>query len=815
MILTLLLFAGMYPARAVEQNKSATTFGLANELLEIGFNAETGVLTRLHNRATNDEYLKDSVGEGNPFRVYLDPTDLPPALKDPNWWAGKIDGAMGGSMIEANQCRVIDEVFSEASGITTLTLTMAHAASGLQFKSEVSLADGDCAVDLRLTVTNTGAQSHSLITAFPHISGLQLGDSRESNRSLMMASFGTPDVKGWADGGGFYGRETTMQWEAVYEPSRNEGIGFIVMDPDLNPKMIRRQAPSTMSVLHVAAKDLSPGQSFTYPTTRILVHKGNWRVVARRYHAWFETAFKPRPHPAWLKEQDLFAGVWIPAADAVAKNKAIQEEARKAGQSVPALFSDYRDLPLLYLNDCYDTKEWAQYNEGVALHPETYGAYMSDGTFGFRSDLGGAKSMREGVDQVHKAGRRVIFYVAGYSVLKDSAIFAGTNVDDWKLLDKPDHMWDIGYPNGISVCPGYLPRQEQLVQTCRRILKESGADGIRLDELGAFVPCYNPAHHHASPFDSMQWHRELLRKVRAAMDEVNPYAVLGTEGPIDFFRESCDYALQMFQPGGEIDAMRVAVPDYTGFAYHPGAVESALNGWVGGKITARRTEWPWAHRGLSGRPEWYQEGPGPEMRWHELRAIFRQAIDAGEVTLEDPVAREDAHWVGRMWQAKDYSLMVGGHLDASALSGPTRVTLPEVPDTVSSAFEIDAATLEVVQVPLDRNSDGVTVTVTRGLSAVLLPTPDCLPLLQLDPAPLKLRPGEEKTIHVDVITPWNPGKKRRLVSVVLPGLSVKQNPAALPGEITIVAPITAQTGNYPLTISGDSLPLKRWVNIAP
>ena len=584
------------------------------------------------------------------------------------------------------------------------------------------------------------------------------------------------------------------------------------MDPDLQPKLIRRAAPSTMSVLYIPQQRLMPNEEFKYPTTRIMIHKGNWRVVARRYQEWFKTAFSLRQHPAWLRELDLFVGPWIPTAEAVAKNKAQVEESRKAGKPAPELFTSYRDLPLLYLNDCYDAKEWAQYNEGVAVHPETYGAYMADGTFEFRTDLGGAAAMREGVERAHKIGRRVIFYVAGYSVLKDSALFANSTIDDWKLLDTPGHMWDIGYPNGISVCPGYLPRQEQLAKTCKRILAESGADGIRLDELGTFVPCHNPAHHHVNPYDSLRWHRELLRKVRAAMDEVNPNAILGTEGPIDFFREYSDYALQMFQPGNDIDAMRIAVPDYTGFAYHPGAVESALNGWVGGKTTARRTEWPWAHRGLSGRPDWYQEGPGPVLRWHELRTSFRDAIVEGNVTLEDPVAPEDSHWVGRLWQAKEYSLLVGGHLDASALNGPVRVRLPELSESVSTAFEIDADTLEIGETQLVRSSDGVFVTVKKGFSAVLLPMPICPPLLKLDPQPISVRLGEEKTLHVDVFCPWNTAQNKANVSVSVPGLENDRS-VALPGTITLKASSTAQSGNYPLSIKGNSLPLKRWVHV--
>ena len=810
----LFLYMMSLPARAVEQIHTADALGIANDLVELRFNPETGSLTSLRNRTTNDEYLKETLHEGNPFRVYLDPTTLPPPLKDPNWWAGKIDGPLGGQLIETSQCSLIATAFRKTADKTTLSLTLAHPASALQFQIEITLADGDPAIDWTLTLRNTGKNQHTIMTAFPHLAGLQLGASRETNRSLMMASFGTPDVKAWTDGGGFYGRETSMQWEAVYDPPSNEGIGFIVMDPDLRPKLIRRAAPSTLSVLYVPQQTMAPGEELKYPTTRIMVHNGNWRVVAQRYHEWFTATFPLRRHPKWLREMDLFVGPWIPNAETVAQNKAQMDNARKSGHTAPALFTSYRDLPLLYLNDTYDAKEWAQYNEGVVQHPETYGAYMADGTFEFRHDLGGAAAMREGVKRVHQMGRRVIFYVAGYSVLKDSAIFSNSNIDDWKLLDTPGHMWDIGYPNGISVCPGYPPRQKQLAQLCKRILAESGADGIRLDELGTFVPCHNPAHHHASPYDSLQWHRELLRNVRAAMDEVNPDALLGTEGPIDFFRESTNYALQMFQSGREVDAMRIAVPEYTGFAYHPGAVESALNGWVGGKTTARRTEWPWEHRGLAKRPEWYQEGPGPELRWHELRASFREALVEGHMTMKDPDAPEDPHWVGRLYKTKDYWLLVGGHLDATPLNTSVQVRLPEWDDAIKTTYEIDAATLDMAETQLLHAADGIGVTVHNGFSVVLLPMPTCPPLIKLDSPPLTLHPEEEKSIQAELVHPWNTAHRTVKVAVSLPGMAQHGHSVMLPGTITLKAPATLQPGNYPLTLKGDCLPIKRWVKVA-
>jgi hypothetical protein len=373
-------------------------------------------------------------------------------------------------------------------------------------------------------------------------------------------------------------------------------------------------------------------------------------------------------------------------------------------------------------------------------------------------------------------------------------------------------MYDIGYPNGISVCPGYRPWQDHLAATCRRLLAETGADGIRLDELANFVPCFNPVHHHASPFDSNSWLRELVHRVRAAMDEVNPQAILNTESPIDFLHESCDGALQMFQPGHDIDAMRVAIPSYVGFAYHPGAVESGLNGWVGGKSTARRGDWPWTHRGLKPKPAWYGDGPGPELRWHELRASFREALVEGMVTPDDPETPDAPHWVGRLWRGRNYWVLVGGNLDGSPLERPVRVRLPELPKDVKYAFEFNAATMTRRDAELARTGGDIALTMTSGFGAVLLPLPGCPPLLDLPAAQPVITRGKHIEIPLGFFGPWRNEVPGGPLHVSAPGLQ-HQSRVVAPGTLRITAPADMEPGLYPLTVSGTCLPVKRWLRV--
>ena len=64
--------------KKVETKKAV---GLENMHMRLEFSRETGSLISLKNSATGDEYLKDPGGDGNPFRAYVDTTEMPPILR--------------------------------------------------------------------------------------------------------------------------------------------------------------------------------------------------------------------------------------------------------------------------------------------------------------------------------------------------------------------------------------------------------------------------------------------------------------------------------------------------------------------------------------------------------------------------------------------------------------------------------------------------------------------------------------------------------------------------------------------------------------
>jgi len=795
------------------QINTDSAVGLANKHLEIAFDKQTGALLQLKNLATGDDYLKQPNGSGNPFRIYLDPTDLPPAVERTFPWRGAMmeDGdTLGATLIEATDCQLVDFTHESLAGHGQLRLQLRHSPTSLTFQLLVHLPDDGDHVDCTLTVRNGGQEPVQLLTAFPYLTGLSLGADRSTNLAVKMKKHGIPGEPAWVDSGGIYGRSVIGQWQAVYEPSLDEGLGMIVMDAALRNKILHRFAPSGMSVLYYPTEKMAPGSDVAYPTTRLLVHRGNWRRVARDYYDWFKSAFQLRFPPRWYDEVDLYGSSWVSDPEAVAKAKLAVAELGEGEPGREQYFASFRDLAQVYRNHPQDLWELAMYHEGLVRT----GSHEQDGTYHFRSDLGGPEAIRTGVDRMHRNGRRVMFYVAAISTRKDSDLFKGTNIDDWLLMEEPGKMLDIGYPFGVSMCHGYGPWQDHLAAVCKRLLQESGADGVRLDEYGTpSIACHNPAHHHASPYDGNKWSLELLRKVRTAMDKVNPESILMTEAACDFLHLYSDAGgLQMFYPGREIDALRVAAPTYRGPAHTPGAAECALNGIAANRTTASRGGYPGYGQWFPPKPTHLVPGAGPELRWHELRATFRAAQTEGMVTDVDPVALNDPHWVGRLWRAETYCVMIGGHEDASDLPGPVRVQLPQIPSTIADAYEIDARTLTLRTAELAWHDDEAIVTVTNGFSAVLLPTADCPALVMVDGEAPTVKIGGSSELVLRAFAPWATHSNFE-VNVSIAGLEFEQT-LKLPGTINITTPVDAISGVYPLTVKGHHcLPLKRWLRV--
>jgi alpha-galactosidase len=99
---------------------------------------------------------------------------------------------------------------------------------------------------------------------------------------------------------------------------------------------------------------------------------------------------------------------------------------------------------------------------------------------------------------------------------------------DMLLLDKDGAVQNITWWNCFYLCPAYEPTVTYSKKLIRKILGEWGFAGVKIDgqHLNGVAPCFNPAHHHARPEESVEKLQDFFRAIYETAMEVNPEAVI-------------------------------------------------------------------------------------------------------------------------------------------------------------------------------------------------------------------------------------------------------------------------------------------------
>jgi alpha-galactosidase len=99
---------------------------------------------------------------------------------------------------------------------------------------------------------------------------------------------------------------------------------------------------------------------------------------------------------------------------------------------------------------------------------------------------------------------------------------------DMLLLDPDGSVQKVSWWNAFTQCPAYQPTIDYYVALTRKIIGEWGFDGIKLDgqHLNSVAPCYNPAHKHAHPTDSVEKLGDFWMAIHKAAHDIKPDAVI-------------------------------------------------------------------------------------------------------------------------------------------------------------------------------------------------------------------------------------------------------------------------------------------------
>lgn len=99
---------------------------------------------------------------------------------------------------------------------------------------------------------------------------------------------------------------------------------------------------------------------------------------------------------------------------------------------------------------------------------------------------------------------------------------------DMLLLDKDGAVQNITWWNSFYLCPAYEKTVAYTLALVRRFIGEWGYAGLKIDgqHLNGVAPCFNPAHHHARPEESMEKLPELFHAIYSTASSLDPSAVI-------------------------------------------------------------------------------------------------------------------------------------------------------------------------------------------------------------------------------------------------------------------------------------------------
>jgi alpha-galactosidase len=163
--------------------------------------------------------------------------------------------------------------------------------------------------------------------------------------------------------------------------------------------------------------------------------------------------------------------------------------------------------------------EWVTVDDGWQLH---YG----DLTLDPKKFPHGDADMKELVDRIHSAGLKAQLWWSPMSAAPDSDLLKSN--PELVLRNQDGSPRKISWWNSLYLCPADPDVVEVQRQFVRKIIGEWGFDGLKLDGqyMNGAPACFNPAHHHAHPEDSIEQLPQLFHAIYEEAQKLKPGALV-------------------------------------------------------------------------------------------------------------------------------------------------------------------------------------------------------------------------------------------------------------------------------------------------
>ncbi|HET7269153.1 MAG TPA: glycoside hydrolase family 36 protein [Oleiagrimonas sp.] len=249
-----------------------------------------------------------------------------------------------------------------------------------------------------------------------------------------------------------------------------------------------------MAIESTRVSSLAPGQTLVTDHTLLAAHRGDYFAPLQQYRQYMKDEGIVAP----LAPASAFAPVWC------AWGYGREFTIKQIMGTVPKA----RELGF----------EWVVMDDGWQTNE-------GDWQLDKRKFPRGDADMRDFTAAVRREGMRPRLWIAPLAADPGSDILH--DHPDMLLLDENKSFQKITWWNALTQCPAYQPTVDFYVALVKKAIGDWGFEGIKFDgqHLNAVAPCYNPAHKHAHPSDSVEGVATFWSTIHKAIHDTNPQAV--------------------------------------------------------------------------------------------------------------------------------------------------------------------------------------------------------------------------------------------------------------------------------------------------
>jgi alpha-galactosidase len=274
-------------------------------------------------------------------------------------------------------------------------------------------------------------------------------------------------------------------------------VGHVEPRPKLVSLPVSMPDPAHARIAVSFTKDisLSPGESFHTFRTFVAVHRGDYfRALADYRRFMMKQGFHVATAP-----DDAFGAIWC----AWGYGRSVQPQ------------QVYDTLPTVKRLGF----KWVTLDDGWQNN-------VGDWVLDPKKFPHGDADMKALVDRIHQEGFKAQLWWSPLNAVPDSALLR--DHPDYELLNRDGSKRKVSWWNSYYLCPADLRVVEYHKALVRKILVDWGFDGLKLDgqHMNGVPACYNPAHHHAQPEDSVEALPDFFRAIYQTAQSVKPGALV-------------------------------------------------------------------------------------------------------------------------------------------------------------------------------------------------------------------------------------------------------------------------------------------------